>query len=135
MSLWRVGSLLPQFNMLRMMVQRNPAMLQELLAEMNRSNPQLTQLINANQAEFLALINEPVPEGAPMDFGDFGGDEEMPGGLPPGAVAIELSQEEREAVDRLVNLGFDRQAALEAFLACDRNENLAANYLFDNGDE
>lgn len=119
--------------MLRVLVQRNPAMLQELLAEMNRTNPQLMQLINANQAEFLALINEPVPEGAHFDMGDLGGDDEdMPGALPPGAVAIELSQEEREAVDRLVALGFDRQAALEAFLACDKNENLAANYLFDN---
>lgn len=115
-----------------MLVQRNPAMLQELLAEMNRTNPQLTQLINANQAEFLALINEPVPADAAFDFGDFGGDEEMPGALPPGAVAIELTQEEREAVDRLVALGFDRGAALEAFLSCDKNENLAANYLFDN---
>jgi len=37
---------------------------------------------------------------------------------------------------QLQNLGFDQNRALEAFLLCDRNEELAANYLFDHaGDD
>jgi UV excision repair protein RAD23 len=36
-------------------------------------------------------------------------------------------------VERLAQLGFDPQEALQAFLACDRNEELAANFLFDSG--
>jgi alanyl-tRNA synthetase len=87
-----------------MLVQRNPAMLQELLAEMNRTNPQLTQLINANQAEFLALINEPVPADAQFDFGDFGGGDEdmaMAGGTNPSGLDAALASVQAWVTERL----------------------------------
>ena len=48
-------------------------------------------------------------------------------------VQIELTPEENEAVNRLMALGFPRGAALQAFLACDKDENLAANFLCDQG--
>jgi UV excision repair protein RAD23 len=55
------------------------------------------------------------------------------GGPPPGADVVHLTQEEMAAVRRLQELGFDQQQAAQAYLACDKNEGLAANFLLEGG--
>lgn len=112
-----------QFQALRSMVQSNPQILQPMLQELGKQNPQLLGLIQENHAEFLQLINEPVDasEGDLFDQGD----QEMPH-------AISVTPEEQEAIERLEAMGFERTLVIEAFLACDRNEELAANFLLEN---
>ena len=43
-----------------------------------------------------------------------------------------LTGDDEAAVQRLVGLGFPREQAAEAYLACERNEMLAANFLMDH---
>mmetsp|Transcript_1703 Transcript_1703/g.2682 ORF Transcript_1703/g.2682 Transcript_1703/m.2682 type:complete len:461 (+) Transcript_1703:156-1538(+) len=58
----------------------------------------------------------------------------MPGmpGMPADQNVVRLTPEEAAAIDRLVELGFPKSACVEAYLACDKNEQVAANYLFTN---
>lgn len=112
----------PQFQALRAMVQANPQILQPMLQELGKQNPHLVRLIQEHQADFLRLINEPV-EGGENVLGD------LAAAMPQ---AVTVTPEEREAIERLEAMGFDRALVLEVFFACNKNEELAANYLLDH---
>lgn len=64
-----------------------------------------------------------------------GGGAPGAGGPPPGAIQVQLNEDERAAVARLEELGFPRAAVIQAYLACEKNEEQAANFLFENGDD
>lgn len=223
----------PQFDQLRQMVQSNPATLQAVLTQIGSQNPDLLTLINSNQEEFVAMMNEPIvaapapavpaaggggaapanplgglggmlgalggggggangqPNAAQMaqifaqmpaeqrdsiaqmigispeqlagvsqlisgmsqeelagmmaEGGAGGGMADMMGAMggagaggggmgnaAQGQHVIRLTPDEMAAVDRLTEMGFDRNEAAQAFLACDKNEALAANFLMDS---
>uniref|UniRef100_A0A0E0ELR1 Ubiquitin receptor RAD23 n=1 Tax=Oryza meridionalis TaxID=40149 RepID=A0A0E0ELR1_9ORYZ len=115
-----------QFRGLLSLVQANPQILQPLLQELGKQNPQILQLIQENQAEFLRLINEPA-EGAEGNLLD-----QFAAGMPQ---TVAVTPEENEAIQRLEQMGFDRDLVLEVFFACNKDEQLAANYLLDHMNE
>ncbi|KAB2047602.1 hypothetical protein ES319_A13G058500v1 [Gossypium barbadense] len=113
----------PQFQALRAMVQANPQILQPMLQELGKQNPNLMRLIQEHQGDFLRLINEPAEGGEGNILGQLA--EAMP-------QAVQVTPEEREAIERLEAMGFDRATVLQVFFACNKNEELAANYLLDH---
>jgi UV excision repair protein RAD23 len=114
-----------QFQNLLSLVQANPQILQPLLQELGKQNPQVMQLIQENQAEFMRLINEPLE-------GDEENEMNMLDQIADAAETIAVTPEENEAILRLEGMGFDRALVLEVFFACNKNEQLAANYLLDH---
>ncbi|GMN57087.1 hypothetical protein TIFTF001_026201 [Ficus carica] len=112
-----------QFQALRAMVQANPQILQPMLQELGKQNPQLMRLIQEHQADFLRLINEPVEGGEGNILG------QLASAMPQ---AVTVTPEERAAIERLEAMGFDRALVLEVYFACNKNEELAANYLLDH---
>jgi len=132
----------PQFAQMRTLLQQNPALLAPLLQQLAQSNPQLLQLINEHQNEFYNMINEPLDSETNTGSGNSGsenvvtsGSNPAAAGRQPGSGYISVTPQEREAIDRLKALGFPEAMCIQAYFACEKNENLAANFLLSQNDE
>jgi UV excision repair protein RAD23 len=76
----------PQFQQLRQLVQQQPQMLEPILAQLGQGNPQLAALIQSNPEEFLQLLSDEADDDAV---------------LPPGAQTVHVTEEERDAIERV----------------------------------
>jgi len=118
----------PMFAQLAQLVAQNPQMLAQMLPALEQQDPAIAAAIRANPEAFARML-QAAAGGAGAGAPGAG----APGaGVPPGAQVVQLSEEDNAAVQRLQELGFERAQAAQAYLACDKNEELAANYLFEN---
>jgi len=157
---------------MRALVQSNPQYLEQLLNNISENSPELFQIIQQNQDQFVQFLNEPVSQeqlqqalastlginpqggtgggtgsgtgipqqggtgvpqggtGVPQQGGGVGR-----GGGRQGQVQVQLTPQEVEAVNNLVNMGFDRNRVLHYFLLFDKDQEMTANYLFDHPTE
>jgi UV excision repair protein RAD23 len=133
---------------LRSIIMARPELLPQILNEISNANPQLGAMIRANPEAVMQMLTQGAADirtaalanvNAARGGGGAGGAAGAPGA--PGAAAqpavqrIALSPAEQASVQNLIGLGFTPRRALEAFLICDRNEEMAANYLFENPEE
>uniref|UniRef100_A0A4W4FDH6 UV excision repair protein RAD23 n=1 Tax=Electrophorus electricus TaxID=8005 RepID=A0A4W4FDH6_ELEEL len=114
----------PQFLQMRQIIQQNPSLLPALLQQIGRENPQLLQQISSHQEQFIQMLNEPAQEAG--QGGGGGGVAEAGGGH---MNYIQVTPQEKEAIERLKALGFPEGLVIQAYFACEKNENLAANFL------
>uniref|UniRef100_A0AAR2LQD3 UV excision repair protein RAD23 n=1 Tax=Pygocentrus nattereri TaxID=42514 RepID=A0AAR2LQD3_PYGNA len=114
----------PQFLQMRQIIQQNPSLLPALLQQIGRENPQLLQQISSHQEQFIQMLNEPALESG--QGGGGGGVAEAGGGH---MNYIQVTPQEKEAIERLKALGFPEGLVIQAYFACEKNENLAANFL------
>merc|ERR1712039_41767 len=105
----------------------------QMLAQLAQQDPMIAQLMQNPQA--LAMLQQRLQQGG----GGGGGMQGLAGlggaggggaGGAPAAPA-QLTEEDNAAIERLMSLGFDRNMVVEVYLGCGKNENLAANILFD----
>ncbi|XP_017263004.1 UV excision repair protein RAD23 homolog B [Kryptolebias marmoratus] len=122
----------PQFQVMRQLIQQNPSLLPALLQEIGRENPELLQEISSHQEQFIQMLNDPNPDPVPGG----GGSEAQGAGRVGGDVTsgsqtsyIQVTPQEKEAIERLKALGFPEGLVIQAYFACEKNENLAANFL------
>ncbi|KAJ3378558.1 hypothetical protein HDU84_007484 [Entophlyctis sp. JEL0112] len=122
----------PEFQQFRQLIHAQPHLLQPMLQQLGQSQPELLRVIQQNPDAFLQILGA---GGAGVEaFGDYDEDEDSQmTGAREGGQTIQITAEENAAIERLTALGFDRNVAAQAYFACDKNEELAANYLFEVG--
>lgn len=126
----------PQFQQMRQVIQHNPQLLNAVLQQIGQTNPALLHLITQNQESFVRMLNEPAPgqtanpTGAPVSPAASIPSALSQGGQPSlGAGTIQVTPQDKDAIERLKALGFPEHMVVQAYFACEKNENLAANFL------
>jgi UV excision repair protein RAD23 len=145
----------PQFQQLRAAVQQNPDLIYDILEQIEATNPQLLDMIENNRAAFYKLLTDmEYPGDEAFEQGELG--EEVEEGIDEdNTEGGELQRDEAEqqmfdaavmeqlqaspndslAINRIMEMGFDRESAIEAYFACDKNEELAINFLLNNANQ
>lgn len=133
----RVGSIV------KILCANDPGQLQNIILELARSQPELVELIKQHEAVFKERISQPPNEEDYQIFQQFSAQHGFSRGGQGGAPSrgssgqggrqdvIRLSKDEFEAVKRLKEFGFTEMEAAQAYFACDKNEELALNFLFE----
>ena len=126
----------------KILCQNDPSKLTNLMQNIQQNDPDLFALINEREEEFKNLLEQPVTEADIRNLrsfqqemgmggvgGEHGGHEHGHG---QGTISVNLTPEDRVVINRLKELGnFNEADVIQAYIACDKNEEMAANYLFE----
>lgn len=122
-------------SIIKIVCKDNPEKIFSILNNLKQKSPALLEKIKEHEQDFKNLLVSPISQ---EDIDNFKAFEQNlqgllgEGGRRPGGVEIRLTPEEAEAVKRLKELGdFSQAEVIQAFFACDKNEELTANYLFE----
>ncbi|KAJ2778800.1 UV excision repair protein rad23 [Coemansia interrupta] len=127
----------PQFRQLQQLLRDDPQMLTQVMMELAQQQPQLMEVISRNNEEFMMMLLEGFSEEQMARILQHAGGSEYEDGEDEGQPRRELAvtAEEMAAIDRLVELGFSRDVVIQAYFACDKNEELTANHLLEHGSD
>ena len=123
----------------KILCQNDPTKLTNLLQNLQQNDPDLFALINEREDEFKALLEQPVNQNDIRNLRNFQREMGMGGeaggqehGHGQGTIRVNLTPEDRVIINRLKELGnFNEADVIQAYLACDKNEEMTANYLFE----
>lgn len=130
----------PQFRQIQDHIQQSPHLLSQTIESLAASDPEMYSFISDNPDVFVNALNHP-----PMAYRSQGGAREQQQGGGGGGAGrpseqgrqgagmeqlINVSEHDKEAIERLKELGFSEYLAVQAYMACDKDEQLAANLLF-----
>jgi UV excision repair protein RAD23 len=127
---------------IKVMCANDPSSLQNIILTLQQTRPELIELIKQHEAEFKQILQSPVTEEDLSAFSQFNNEIGLNQGSGSGSGVggrqrgnnqnvITLSKPEFDAIQRLKEFGFSEMDAAQAYFACDKNEELAINFLFE----
>mmetsp|Transcript_5698 Transcript_5698/g.5653 ORF Transcript_5698/g.5653 Transcript_5698/m.5653 type:complete len:371 (+) Transcript_5698:54-1166(+) len=120
-----------QMRLLRTALQTNPELIQPLLEQLAASNPQVAALIQQDPEGFIrSFLGSGEDMGFEFEEGEGESIEGAGQGNEPETVRIAMTEQDESAINRLCELGFDRNLVIQVYMACDKNEEVAADILF-----
>lgn len=139
-------------SVIKVIISEDPSALSDLLAEVEESSPEIIDFIRENDVQFKSLMSAPISEqdyevyqnlvGVNIQNGhqnlghvidnEEGEDDEGDNIDPFDIITQNFTDKDRECISNLISLGFDRGDAIQAYIACDKNETNAANFLFQD---
>ena len=122
--------------------QSNPSALTQLLQSIQQNDPDLMNLIKEREEEFKTLLEQPITDQDyraiqrfQQEMGLAGIGVRLPGQRNVSGqrqIRLDLTPQDREVINRLKDLGnFSDADVIQAYIACEKNEELTANYLFE----
>ncbi len=135
-------------SVLKVIVKEDPLLLQEILMDIEENSPQVINYIKEHETQFKAEMEKPISEddyklydslvgGAGAEYvveGDEGeeGEDEENGEDPFKDIIKDFTPEDNKSIDNIVAMGFSRGDAIQAYIACDKNEQSATNFLLQD---
>jgi UV excision repair protein RAD23 len=143
-------------SVVKVIINEDPDQLQNLLEDIEEINPEIIEYIKQNENEFKNLISQPITSQDLLVFDQLMGgkdeeaydEEEIVGEGIHNILAnannfnnlntanltsnVTFTPNERESIERIKALGFSELDVMQAFIACDKNEELTANFLLEN---
>ncbi|CAF2140037.1 unnamed protein product [Rotaria magnacalcarata] len=110
-------------------IQQNPEQLQIIKAAVEATQPEIARLIETDPQAFLDLMKQAAEEAnSQSSAGNAPGTD---ANQSRGTIQVTLSSQEQQIINQMQEMGLDRNRAIEAFVACDRNPELAIEYLLN----
>jgi len=138
----------PQFQQLRILARQNPAMLEQVLAQLP---PNIVQVITENQDEFIRLLQEDpvlptqgqgqqrpvIPQGQGFQQGAQGFPQGAQGLQPQGVpqqMQVRVTPEDQAVIQNIMDMtGCDRNRVMQAYFLFEKDAEMTANYLLNHG--
>jgi len=134
----RLASIMSQshFRRVQDLIQQSPHLVSSAIESLATADPDMYNFISENPDIFVNALNHPPLAGSRSHENSAQQQRQAmrAGGMSQQPMVDQLvggiTEQDKEAIERLKELGFSEILAIQAYMACDKDEQLAANLLF-----